>query len=127
MPDWVGLFGFPYIDEVCALKASLLASTSAIEILKPHLKAGEVTTVGKATIGTVEGDIHDLDKNLVALLLATAGFEVFDLGKNVEASAFVDKAEEVKADMRLLSAIMTTTMPVQEEVIQLLKDMGVPF
>lgn len=109
------------------MKASLLASTSAIEILKPHLKAGEVTTVGKATIGTVEGDIHDLDKNLVALLLATAGFEVFDLGKNVEASAFVDKAEEVKADMRLLSAIMTTTMPVQEEVIQLLKDMGVPF
>jgi len=124
----MGIVGVRFGRGECFLPEVLLAGeafTSAIEILKPHLKAGEVTTVGKATIGTVEGDIHDLGKNLVALLLATAGFEVFDLGKNVKASAFVDKAEEVKADMILLSAIMTTTMPVQEEVIQLLKDMGI--
>jgi len=124
----MGIIGDRFGKGECYLPEVLLAGeafTSAVEILKPHLKAGEVTTVGKAAIGTVEGDIHDLGKNLVALLLATAGFEVHDLGKNVKASAFVDKAEEVKADLILLSAIMTTTMPVQEEVIELLKDQGI--
>jgi len=78
----------------------------------------------KIVIGTVKGDIHDIGKNVVVSLLKAAGFEVFDLGKDVAPMEFVNTARKTKADVIALSALMTTTMPYQAEVIKLLDETG---
>ena len=70
----------------------------------------------------VQGDLHDIGKNLVVMMLKGAGFEVFDLGVDVESAAFLDKAEEVGADVICMSALLTTTMPKMQEVVELLKE-----
>jgi methylmalonyl-CoA mutase cobalamin-binding domain/chain len=79
---------------------------------------------GKIVIGTVEGDIHDIGKNLVAVMLAANGFEVHDLGANVRLQSFLDKALEVDADFIGLSALLTTTMTGQRRFMELLRDKG---
>lgn len=88
-------------------------------LLEP-LMAGQPAqqTKGKVVIGTVKGDIHSLGKNIVVTLLKTAGYEVFDLGVDVPASKFVNKAEETQADIIAVCALMTTTMPQQKEIIE---------
>ena len=78
---------------------------------------------GKVAIGTVSGDIHDIGKNIVAVLLEANGFDVYDLGKDVDSMKFIDKATEVQADIIALSALMTTTKPAQKEVIEFLNEM----
>ncbi|NIN52475.1 MAG: hypothetical protein GTN80_04985 [Nitrososphaeria archaeon] len=80
--------------------------------------------LGTVVIGTVKGDIHDIGKNLVALLLEVNGFDVHDLGKEVLPTEFIDKAEEVKADVVALSALMTNTLPNQAEVIDFMREKG---
>ncbi len=75
-------------------------------------------------IGTVEGDIHEIGKNIVALLLEVNGFKVHDLGTDVNALDFIKRAQDVKADVIGASALMTTTMPGQQEIVEILKDMG---
>jgi trimethylamine corrinoid protein len=81
------------------------------------------TKMGNVVIGTVSGDIHDIGKNIVALLLEVNGFDTHDLGKDVESMKFIERAGEVQADIMALSALMTTTKPTQKEVMDLLKEM----
>jgi corrinoid protein of di/trimethylamine methyltransferase len=81
-------------------------------------------TKGVVVVGTVAGDIHDIGKNILSLLLQANGFEVHDLGKDVSTMNFVEKAQEVNAGMIALSSLMTTTRPAQKDVIDLLKAMG---
>lgn len=79
---------------------------------------------GKVVIGTVFGDIHDIGKNLVATMLQVAGFEVYDLGADVQSGKFVDEAEKVKADIIAMSSLITPSMIYQKDVIDQLQDMG---
>jgi corrinoid protein of di/trimethylamine methyltransferase len=103
-----------------------LARRATTEVLEPLLKksSGERKTLGKVIIGTVAGDIHDIGKNIVAMLLFTAGFEVYDLGKDVSAEEFVKKTRELNPDLVAMSALLTTTLPAQREVIQALNKSG---
>lgn len=82
-----------------------------------------ISKIGKVVIGTVSGDIHDIGKNIVALLLEVNGFDTHDLGKDVDSMKFIERAAEVQADIIALSALMTTTKPAQREVTDLLKEM----
>lgn len=99
----------------------------AMKALEPKLLAAgaERKKVGRVVIGTVSGDIHSIGKNIVAAMLKMNGFEVFDLGIDVTASAFVIKAEEVGADIIAASALMSTTMPQQKNIIEHLEARGV--
>jgi corrinoid protein of di/trimethylamine methyltransferase len=103
-----------------------IAKRATTEVLEPLLKAGNVEkkVLGKVVIGTVAGDIHDIGKNIVATMLFSAGFEVIDLGKDVPIQEFVNKVKETNADMVAMSALLTTTLPVQRDVIEALKKAG---
>lgn len=93
------------------------------EILEPLLKdKGERKTVGRVVIGTVAGDIHDIGKSIVASMLFSAGFEIIDLGKDVPVDEFVKAVKEYNPDIVGMSALITTTRPVQREVIEALKN-----
>lgn len=98
----------------------------AMKIIKPAIlsKGEEVEDIGTVLIGTVAGDVHDLGKSLVATLLTAAGFEVFDLGIDVSTELFVKKVTELNPDVLALSALMSTTMLEQREVIESLKKQG---
>jgi 5-methyltetrahydrofolate--homocysteine methyltransferase len=100
------------------------AMNAGLAVLEPHLGQGDVSTRGKVVIGTVQGDLHDIGKNLVGIMLAGAGFEVIDLGKDVSPQQFVDKARESGANVIGMSALLTTTMPVMKQVVSLLKEQG---
>ena len=93
----------------------------AMEILRPHLTAAGVEPIGKCIIGTVKGDLHDIGKNLVAMMLKGAGFEVIDAGIDITAEKFVAIAKEKKVKLIGLSALLTTTMPQMKTVIDALK------
>lgn len=101
------------------------AMSAGIAILEPKLVEVGNEPVGKAVIGTVKGDLHDIGKNLVIMMLKGAGFEIYDIGVDVEATAFADKAEEVGADIIGMSALLTTTMPNMQEVMDILKERGI--
>lgn len=103
---------------------SAKAMQAGMDILKPHFAQDEQGTRGKIVIGTAPGDIHDIGKNLVAMMLEGAGFEVIDLGVDVAPESFVDTAVEAKGDIIALSALLTTTMPGMENVVKLLRDRG---
>ncbi len=98
----------------------------AMQILEPKLleSGSELKKTGRVVIGTVKGDIHSIGKNIVGALLKMSGFEVFDLGVDVTASAFVIKAEEVSADIIAVSALMSTTIPQQKSIIEHLEARG---
>ncbi|HEC36411.1 MAG TPA: dimethylamine corrinoid protein 3, partial [Anaerolineae bacterium] len=102
------------------------AMKAAMSVLGPVLVAREQTrsSPGVIVIGTVEGDIHEIGKSLVAMMLEAAGFVVHDLGVDVPAAAFVSKAQEVDADVVGLSALLTTTMRNQQAVIEALTEAG---
>lgn len=100
------------------------AMNAGIEILEPKLVEIGNEPVGVAVIGTVKGDLHDIGKNLVTMMLKGAGFEVHDIGIDVETEAFIDKAEEVNADVICMSALLTTTMPNMKVVIDALAEKG---
>jgi len=93
------------------------AMSAGMQILEPILTASGVKPLGIAVIGTVKGDLHDIGKNLVRMMLKGAGIEVFDIGVDVSAEAFADKAEEVGAKIVCLSALLTTTMPAMKDII----------
>ena len=102
------------------------AKYAGIEVLKPHLTEDDKSgPAKKVVIGVIEGDTHDIGKNLVKILLDTAGFEIYDLGRDVPLEAFVDKAVEVEADIIALSTLMTTTMIGMKKVIEMLEERGV--
>ena len=100
------------------------AMAAGVELLEPHLSTADVRSRGKVVIGTVKGDLHDIGKNLVGIMLNGAGFEVIDLGKDVSPEKFVETARETKADVIGMSALLTTTMPAMKQVIALLKEEG---
>jgi 5-methyltetrahydrofolate--homocysteine methyltransferase len=94
----------------------------ALEFLEPHLsKTVDEDALGSIVIGTVQGDIHDIGKSIVATMLTVAGFTVYDLGIDVAPSDFIAKAREVNADIIAMSALLTTTMERMQETIDLLK------
>ncbi len=101
------------------------AMNTGLEILEPKLVEVGNEPVGKAVIGTVKGDLHDIGKNLVAMMLKGAGMQIFDIGVDAGAEAFIDKAEEVGADVICMSALLTTTMPNMKEVISGLEARGI--
>ena len=99
------------------------AMYNGIDILKPHLPQDSIIEKRhKVVIGVVEGDTHDIGKNLVKLMLEAANFEVHDLGRDVVLDAFISKAEEIKADLICLSTLMSTTMEGMRTVIQKLEE-----
>jgi corrinoid protein of di/trimethylamine methyltransferase len=102
------------------------AMQKALEPITPHLgaQAAQRQRKGTVVIGTVEGDIHEIGKSIVALLLEVNGYAVHDLGPDVNALEFIKRAQELDADVIGASALMTTTMPGQQEIVELLKDMG---
>ena len=102
------------------------AMKACMTVFKPHMKKEQLgeATLGKVVIGTVYGDSHDIGKSLVATMLSINGFEVYDLGCNVPVKQFIEKAEEVKAQVIALSSLMTTSSYYQLEVIKNLKDAG---
>ena len=97
------------------------AMYAGLEVLKPHLKVDQQAEKFKVVIGVIEGDTHDIGKNLVKIMLETSGFEVIDLGRDIPPQAFVAKAKEVGARVIALSTLMTTTMDGMAEVIRLLE------
>ena len=95
-----------------------------VEIINPYLKGAAAKTVGKMVIATVEGDNHDLGKNIVTTLMKSCGFEVIDLGADVPSEKIVNAVKEHKPEILGMSALLTVTMPKMNEVIDALKDMG---
>ncbi|WP_091688301.1 dimethylamine corrinoid protein MtbC [Methanococcoides vulcani] len=101
------------------------AMSAGVELLQDELASGEGSAkLGVIVNGTVEGDVHDIGKAIVSTMLQAAGFEVHDIGRDVPLQNFIDKIKETNADMVGLSALMTTTLQGQKEVIELLKENG---
>jgi trimethylamine corrinoid protein len=109
------------------LIASAECMKAAMDLFRPAIERAGVhaPSRGKVVIGTVEGDIHDIGKNLVASMLAANGFEIFDLGADVKLERFIAKAQEVNADFICLSALLTTTMLGQRRLVEMLKEMKI--
>ena len=101
---------------------SAKAMQAGIDLLRPHFTAADRVNTGKVVIGTAKGDIHDIGKNLVGILLEGAGFKVFDLGVDVAPAQFVQKAQEEKADVIAISALLTTTMQSMGDVVSLIRE-----
>ncbi len=106
--------GEMFIPEVLM---SAMAMGEAVAILKPLLAEGEATSAGKVVIGTVKGDLHDIGKNLVVMMLESSGFDVTDLGVDVNIDTFLTTIREKNPDIIGLSALLTTTMPMMRETI----------
>ncbi|MEG1292465.1 MAG: corrinoid protein [Lachnospiraceae bacterium] len=100
------------------------AMNAGLAVLEPKLVEVGNEPVGKAVIGTVQGDLHDIGKNLVVMMLKGAGFEIHDVGVDVDAETFINKAEEVGADVICMSALLTTTMPNMQACVDQLKEKG---
>ena len=111
-----------YIPEVIL---SGRCMKSAMEVLKPILAGKHVGSLGTVVMGTVRGDLHDIGKNLVNMMLEGAGFEVIDLGVDVPEGRFVEAVKEKRPNIVGMSALLTTTMPAMKEVIKALQDSGV--
>jgi 5-methyltetrahydrofolate--homocysteine methyltransferase len=100
------------------------AMKTGIEILKPALVGEKIQTIGKVVIGTVQGDMHDIGKNLVIMMLEGSGFEVFDLGIDVPSVKFVEAVRTYQPEFVAMSALLTTTMEQMKIVIEALKQDG---
>lgn len=111
-----------FVTDILLCSDALYAG---LDILKPHLPAAEGDEKIKAVIGVIEGDTHDIGKNLVKIMMDTAGFEMYDLGRDVPPADFVDKAEEVGARIICMSTLMTTTMSGMKDVIDILNERGI--
>ena len=121
------IVGIDFRDGILFVPEVLLAANAmkgGMEILRPLLAETGAESVGKVVIGTVKGDIHDIGKNLVAMMLEGAGFEVIDLGINTDADKFLAALDEHKPDILGMSALLTTTMPYMKVVIDTLKEKG---
>jgi len=101
------------------------AMQSALKILKPMLVGDEIMNIGTCVIGTVQGDLHDIGKNLVGMMLEGAGFKVVDLGADVKTEKYIEAIKENSANVLGLSALLTTTMPMMKEVIEAVKTSGI--
>lgn len=112
-----------YIPEVLM---AARAMKSALQLLEPELARAGVEPIGRFLIGTVQGDLHDIGKNLVAMMLRGAGFEVTDLGVDVTAEQFIEQAEAANSQLIIgMSTLLTTTMPAMEKTIKALRQAGI--
>ena len=111
-----------YIPEVLL---AARAMKMGMDILKPEIIKAGIKPIGKCLIGTVQGDLHDIGKNLVAMMLKGAGFEVVDLGVDVGPDKFVEEAKTQGVQMVGMSTLLTTTMPAMEKALKAIKDAGV--
>jgi methylmalonyl-CoA mutase cobalamin-binding domain/chain len=121
------IVGVDFRDGILFVPEVLLAANamkSGMRVLRPLLAETGAKPIGKVVIGTVKGDIHDIGKNLVGMMLEGAGFEVVDLGVNTDAEKFIAALVEHKPDILGMSALLTTTMPYMKVVINTLKDRG---
>jgi corrinoid protein of di/trimethylamine methyltransferase len=100
------------------------AMKAGLQILKPHLAEGISQSKGTVVIGTVKGDLHDIGKNLVSMMMEGAGFDVVDLGVDVDSETFVKTAADRNANVIALSALLTTTMPAMERTVKAVKEAG---
>ncbi len=122
------IVGIDFRDGILFVPEVLLAANSmkaGMAILRPLLAETGAKPIGRVVIGTVKGDIHDIGKNLVAMMLEGAGFEVFDLGINTDADKFMAALEEHKPDILGMSALLTTTMPYMKVVVAELVKRGI--
>ena len=110
-----------YVPEMLTAACAMQA---ALSLLKPHLVENDVKSAGKVAIGTVKGDLHDIGKNLVALMLEGAGFEVKDLGVDVSPDKFVEAISASDVNIVALSALLTTTMPNMKIIIETIQQAG---
>ena len=110
-----------YIPEVLI---AARAMKTGMGILRPILQEKNIKGIGTVVLGTVRGDLHDIGKNLVAMMLEGAGFEIIDLGVDVSPEKFIETAKEKKADLVGLSALLTTTMPSMKDVVKAVGDSG---
>ena len=111
-----------YIPELLICSDAMY---NGLEILKPYLEQNDTDEKCKVVIGVVEGDTHDIGKNLVRIMLEAAGYEMYDLGRDVKLESFVEKAKEVGADVVAMSTLMSTTMPGRVKVVDMLKEAGI--
>ena len=114
--------GVLFVPEVLM---SASAMKAGMALLKPILSAAGAKPVGKVVVGTVKGDIHDIGKNLVGMMLEGAGYEVTDLGINIDADTYIKAVEETGATVLGMSALLTTTMPYMKVVIDTMKERGI--
>ena len=122
------IVGIDFRDGILFVPEVLMAANAmkgAMEILRPLLAETGAETIGKMVIGTVKGDIHDIGKNLVSMMMEGAGFEVIDLGINNPVEDYLAALEEHKPDILGMSALLTTTMPYMKVVIDTLKEQGI--
>ncbi|MBI2951016.1 corrinoid protein [bacterium] len=110
-----------YVPEVLIAARAMKAG---MEILRPLLAEAKVEPLGRAAIGTVKGDLHDIGKNLVAMMLEGAGFEIIDLGIDVSPEKFIEAVRERRAQIICMSALLTTTMPSMKTTIEAVKEAG---
>lgn len=111
-----------YVPEMLVAARAMKAG---LALLKPLLVEADIQVAGKIVIGTVKGDLHDIGKNLVAMMLEGAGYEIIDLGTDVTPSQFAEAAREHSADVVGMSALLTTTMSGMEDTIEALDDLGI--
>lgn len=121
--------GQAFTEEKLFVPEMLMAAKTmkaGLEVLKPRLKGDETSRAGVIVLGTVKGDLHDIGKNLVGIMLEGGGFEVHDIGIDVMPETFVAAVKEHKADILALSALLTTTMPAMKETVNVVKGAGLP-
>ena len=106
------------------MMVSALVMQMGLDVIKPHLAGGEMKTLGTVLLGTVQGDLHDIGKNIVAMMMAANGFKVIDLGINLPVQTIVEKVMEHKPDILGLSALLTTTMPEMQNTLAALAESG---
>ncbi|MCP4387721.1 MAG: cobalamin-binding protein [Gammaproteobacteria bacterium] len=122
------IVGIDFRDGILFVPEVLMSANSmkaGMELLKPLLSESDQPTAGKMVIGTVKGDIHDIGKNLVCMMMEGAGFEVIDLGINTPVEDYLAALEEHKPEILGMSALLTTTMPYMKVVIDTMKEQGI--
>ena len=128
MIDAMSIVGEKFKNNEIFVPEMLIAARAmkkGVEVLKPHLAGDNTVSAGKLVIGTVAGDLHDIGKNLVAMMMESAGFEVIDLGVDVPAENFVNAVKNNSdVDIVCVSALLTTTMPAMKDTVKALTDAG---
>ena len=126
--DGMTIVGIDFRDGILFVPEVLMSANAmkaGMAILKPLLAESDEPAAGKMVIGTVKGDIHDIGKNLVCMMMEGAGFEVFDLGINTPVEKYLEALEEHKPEILGMSALLTTTMPYMKVVIDTMKEKGI--
>ncbi|MFT5141217.1 MAG: methylmalonyl-CoA mutase cobalamin-binding domain/chain [Rhodothermales bacterium] len=122
------IVGIDFRDGILFVPEVLMAANAmkaGMALLKPILSASGIPPIGTMVVGTVKGDIHDIGKNLVGMMMEGAGFEIIDLGINCDADKYIDALEEHNATILGMSALLTTTMPYMKVVVDTMKERGI--